>query len=422
MQQKLEILYQRDLYVMAINFAQKVGVDANQRNVILRKYGDYLYKKGDYDTAMQQYLKAIDNTEPSQVIRKFLDSQRINNLIEYLEELHEHDKATIDHTTLLLNCYAKLKNTGKLETFIKSSTNFDLDTAISMCRQGSYYDQAVFLAKRHGEHELIINILIEDSKNYEDALDYICRLEPERAYPNLMKYARVLLEHCPEDATQVFIDYYTGQYRPKKDIVQPAAPIPQGGAVNAVQNLASFIPLPYRQATVAPSPATAGNQQIALPESDAAAAEMAQAPREYDIPKPRTAFSSFVDHPSNFITFLEACLKEPNIKEADKIDLYTTLFEIYLETANTKKGREKEQWETKAKSLIDGRDVSVAFFTVCAMAKFHRSQLTLLTCYYCLTCQIFEMVRYWSESSKGCALTFSDLTRQQMIQLVLSKH
>jgi len=70
LQQKLEILYQRDLYVMAINFAQKAGVNAAQRNVILRKYGDFLYKKGDYDTAMQQYLKAIDNTEPSQVIRK----------------------------------------------------------------------------------------------------------------------------------------------------------------------------------------------------------------------------------------------------------------------------------------------------------------------------------------------------------------
>lgn len=70
LQQKLEILYQRDLYVMAINLAQKAGVGATQRNVILRKYGDYLHKKGDYDTAMQQYLKAIDNTEPSQVIRK----------------------------------------------------------------------------------------------------------------------------------------------------------------------------------------------------------------------------------------------------------------------------------------------------------------------------------------------------------------
>ena len=45
-------------------------MDEQQQNVIFRKYGDYLYQKGDYDGAMQQYLKAIDNTEPSQVIRK----------------------------------------------------------------------------------------------------------------------------------------------------------------------------------------------------------------------------------------------------------------------------------------------------------------------------------------------------------------
>ncbi|TRQ64451.1 hypothetical protein, partial [Salmonella enterica] len=54
----------------AINLAQKAGLDSSQQNVILRKFGDYLYQKQDYDTAMQQYLKAIDNTEPSQVIRK----------------------------------------------------------------------------------------------------------------------------------------------------------------------------------------------------------------------------------------------------------------------------------------------------------------------------------------------------------------
>jgi tetratricopeptide (TPR) repeat protein len=70
LQQKLEILYQRNFYILAINLAQKVGVDTLQQNLIFRKYGDHLYQKGDYDTAMQQYLRAIDNTEPSQVIRK----------------------------------------------------------------------------------------------------------------------------------------------------------------------------------------------------------------------------------------------------------------------------------------------------------------------------------------------------------------
>lgn len=50
--------------------AQKAGVGAAQQNIIFRKYGDFLYQKKDYDTAMQQYLRAIDNTEPSQIIRK----------------------------------------------------------------------------------------------------------------------------------------------------------------------------------------------------------------------------------------------------------------------------------------------------------------------------------------------------------------
>jgi vacuolar protein sorting-associated protein 11 len=112
---------------------------------------------------------------------KFLDTQRIHNLIEYLEELHEHHKATADHTTLLLNCYAKLKDIEKLEKFIKSpgDLKFDLDTAISMCRQGGYYEQAAYLATKHGENELVVDIMIEDLKRYEEALDYICRLEPE---------------------------------------------------------------------------------------------------------------------------------------------------------------------------------------------------------------------------------------------------
>lgn len=102
-------------------------------------------------------------------------------MIEYLEELHEHHRATADHTTLLLNCYAKLKDIDKLEKFIKSpgDLKFDLDTAISMCRQGGYYDQAAYLATKHDEHELVVDILIEDSKKYAEALQYIWHLEPE---------------------------------------------------------------------------------------------------------------------------------------------------------------------------------------------------------------------------------------------------
>ncbi|KAF2739835.1 vacuolar protein sorting-associated protein 11 [Polyplosphaeria fusca] len=365
--QKLEILYQRDLYLLAINLAQKTGLDSAQQNVILRKFGDYLYQKGDYDTAMQQYLKAIDNTEPSQVIRKFLDTQRIHNLIDYLEELHDHHKATSDHTTLLLNCYAKLKDVDKLEEFIKSpgDLKFDLDTAISMCRQGGYYDQAAYLARKHGEHELVVDILIEDSKRFAEALAYIWRLEPEAAYFNLMKYATILLQQCPKDTTQIFIDYYTGSFRPKKDaIVIPNAPVSSGlgvgnMATNAVQNLAALLPLPYMNANTIATPGSNGEQKTTMSQAQIIETDTDEPPPEYKTPKPRTAFSAFVDHAQEFIVFLEACIASDDLREDDKVDLYTTLFEMYLHTASSKKESERRIWEDKAKKLVEGKNIPI---------------------------------------------------------------
>ena len=83
---------------------------------------------------------------------------------------------------MLLNCYAKLKDIAKLEKFIKSEEGelkFDLDTAITMCRQGGYYEQAAYLAQQHGETDLVVDILVEDSKKYDEALGFIWQQEPE---------------------------------------------------------------------------------------------------------------------------------------------------------------------------------------------------------------------------------------------------
>jgi hypothetical protein len=54
-----------------------------------------------------------------------------------------------------------------------------------MCRQGGYYEQAAYLATKHGENDMVVDILIEDSKKYAEAVEYIWRLEPEvvRAFP-----------------------------------------------------------------------------------------------------------------------------------------------------------------------------------------------------------------------------------------------
>lgn len=179
-----------------------------------------------------------------------------------------------------------------------------------------------------------------------------------------MKYARVLLEHCSKDATDLFVEYFTGRYQPKKDVVVPQTVSVQqlgyaAGAVNAVQNLRDLLPLPYMNTSVVASPPTQGD--VAATAGDNPLTEsldQIDVP-QYTAPQPRTAFSSFVDHPDEFIIFLEACLQEKDLKQRDKIDLYTTLFEMYLHKSNEKKGANREEWEAKAKTLISGKDIPI---------------------------------------------------------------
>lgn len=67
---KLEILFKQNLYVLAINLAHMQKYDDASIVEIFKKYGDHLYIKGDYDGAMEQYLRTIGKLEPSYVIRK----------------------------------------------------------------------------------------------------------------------------------------------------------------------------------------------------------------------------------------------------------------------------------------------------------------------------------------------------------------
>lgn len=116
---KLDVLFKKNMYLLAINLAHNQKYDNASISEIIKKYGDHLYDKGDYDGAMAQYARTIGRLEPSYVIRKFLDAQRIYNLTSYLQELHSGGLANKDHTTLLLNCYTKLKDVKRLDEFIK---------------------------------------------------------------------------------------------------------------------------------------------------------------------------------------------------------------------------------------------------------------------------------------------------------------
>lgn len=142
-----------------------------------------------------------------------------------------------------------------------------------------------------------------------------------------MKYSRVLLSNCPSTTTELFIEYYKGEYVPRTQQVEPLHE-PEAQQNNPLQNLAAFLPLPLLNAG-----ATARAEPAAQPVLE----EREQPIIDYQIPKPRTAFSAFVGHPQEFITFLEALVSKEGFKKEDKIDLYTTLFEMYLNAARRQK-------------------------------------------------------------------------------------
>jgi vacuolar protein sorting-associated protein 11 len=109
LQQRLEMLYQRNMYPLAIDLAQKAGMDAQQKSIIYKKSGDHLYQKGDYDAAMTQYIKAIDTTEPSQVIRKVSPSWLVCRV---KISLTSHSSSTPNGYRILSNTLRSCTNIG----------------------------------------------------------------------------------------------------------------------------------------------------------------------------------------------------------------------------------------------------------------------------------------------------------------------
>jgi hypothetical protein len=132
-----------------------------------------------------------------------LDSQRIVNLTDYLQELHKLKLANQDHTTLLLNCYTKLKDEDRLNAFLlEKNVEFDIDTGIKVLRQSGYYKQALQLCEKHVKHEDYLKIQLENLNDYGNALEYIQRLDDPSAVLNVKKYGKLLMANIPEKTVE----------------------------------------------------------------------------------------------------------------------------------------------------------------------------------------------------------------------------
>ncbi|KAI8873007.1 hypothetical protein GQ42DRAFT_114913, partial [Ramicandelaber brevisporus] len=213
--QKLSVLFRQNNFGLAIKLAEASGCDLSTIASIRRRSGDYLYAKGDYESAMSEYSHTIGYVEPSYVIRKYLDAQRLSGLTNYLQLLHEQSLATSDHTTLLLNCYAQLRDDTKLDNFIRrTDIHFDVDIAIKVCRQAGYARHAADLALRTGLLDTYISVIFEDMADYDAALDLIRASASSSSSSSLasrllIQYGRQLLARRPSDTTQLAIEMCT---------------------------------------------------------------------------------------------------------------------------------------------------------------------------------------------------------------------
>lgn len=244
LQSKLSLLFKKNLYDVSIRIAKSHQYDEEGLINIFRQYGDHLYSKGDYNAAIEQYIKTVGKLEPSYVIRKFLDSQHIDKLTLYLQALHKKGHANEDHTTLLLNCYSK-HDKDKLKEFIMTKDreiDFDVEIAIKVCRQASSED-ALILAEKHGKHEWYLKIQIEDRHNYKDALEYISNLDFAEAEENMKLYGNVLVDNVPSESTEFLKKLCTNYKASSQPLVDQI--VLDGGKPNLSEraNPSEFIPL-----------------------------------------------------------------------------------------------------------------------------------------------------------------------------------
>ena len=80
---------------------------------------NYLFSQHDYTGAIQSYIKTIGYTSPGFVVRKYLDTSRVDDLIMYLMEVVSKGYGGPEVTTLLVSCWVRTRNDVAIEEYLK---------------------------------------------------------------------------------------------------------------------------------------------------------------------------------------------------------------------------------------------------------------------------------------------------------------
>lgn len=334
--------------------------------------------------------------------------------------------------------------------------NFDLETAISVCRLAGYFEHAVYLAEKFQEHDMYLDIVIEDMKNYETALAYIKKLGPYEADRNLQKYSKTLLTHLPHETTNLLIELCTGVL-PLATVNNsstvfgsgPKSPTPSDNNTRALSHL-PFSGSGGETASIfsdqsGPTLHNGSSNNHTPTLSRLAQTKSAAGRLSYQPPSPRKFMPAFVDRPDCLTTFLESVFEKlwgassgplspsptsestaisPSVshkngdlsksagektwslqEQEERKTIWNTLLELYLmddmestkEPANPRE-RQKRKREFRQKALTLLQDESVQYDTnqalvLCQLKQFDEGIVYL----YEKTGMYTDILRYWME-------------------------
>ncbi|KAK6015183.1 hypothetical protein OSTOST_19395, partial [Ostertagia ostertagi] len=175
---KLDILFKKNLYDVAIILAKNNKDGAEHLKSIHAKYGDYLYGKADFDSAIHEYKETIGMLEPSYVIKRYLEGSRLRQLCVYMEALHETNRYNLHHTSILLHCYAQLEEREKMMKFLEKISKdgrTDMATVFDVLRSLKLSEDASLFAVKLGMHDYALSMMVEDLGRHATAIKYILK-------------------------------------------------------------------------------------------------------------------------------------------------------------------------------------------------------------------------------------------------------
>ncbi|RLV92230.1 E3 ubiquitin-protein ligase PEP5 [Spathaspora sp. JA1] len=369
--QQIELVLQRELFQVAFNLAKQSDLPSKVLLRIQRLNGDYLYNSQRYDESINVFIDCLELFETTgkqkeddaeeedeedlddfimNIITKFKEATNISNLTRFLMKLYEKSIANIDHITLLLCCFCKLKQVESLDEFIEglviTTTNLqdlNFELIINLFKECGYFHQVIKLLYKLDQPNLIVDIQLNDLKKPKLALSYMKSLTIDELLLILIDHSKKLLDSCPIETTELLINVFTGKYKPQKTDEAPTE-LDKDEEKEQVED--STTTLSNYRAFVNYLSRAGGEHEKQDEQEEDGSDEPTYLP-----PRPNLIYSSFMVHPNEFLIFLEACIEAFDKfqgNEVDKKETLLTLLEMYLSIyENTK----EDEWINKAEAL-----------------------------------------------------------------------